>query len=98
MPKKTHAGLRKGCSRPRVSRNRKTMSRPARTAVYPGTFDPVTLGHLDVLRRASRLFDHVIVAVAPLVVGWLKFRHQRKAMEREFPPKPVSLKRRLDRD
>ena len=41
------------------------MSRPARTAVYPGTFDPVTLGHLDVLRRASRLFDHVIVAVAP---------------------------------
>ncbi|MFZ9437375.1 MAG: adenylyltransferase/cytidyltransferase family protein, partial [Opitutales bacterium] len=41
------------------------MSRPARTAVYPGTFDPVTLGHLDVLRRASRLFDRVIVAVAP---------------------------------
>jgi pantetheine-phosphate adenylyltransferase len=41
------------------------MPRPARTAVYPGTFDPVTLGHLDVLRRASRLFDHVIVAVAP---------------------------------
>ena len=41
------------------------MPRPARTAVYPGTFDPVTLGHLDVLRRASRLFDRVIVAVAP---------------------------------
>jgi pantetheine-phosphate adenylyltransferase len=41
------------------------MPRALRTAVYPGTFDPVTLGHLDVLRRASRLFDHVIVAVAP---------------------------------
>ncbi len=41
------------------------MSRPPRIAVYPGTFDPVTLGHLDVLRRASRLFDLVIVAVAP---------------------------------
>ena len=41
------------------------MSRPLRIAVYPGTFDPITLGHLDVLRRASRLFDRVIVAVAP---------------------------------
>ena len=34
------------------------------TAVYPGTFDPVTLGHEDLMRRASRLFDRVIVAVA----------------------------------
>jgi len=33
-------------------------------ALYPGTFDPVTYGHLDVLTRASRLFDQVIVAVA----------------------------------
>jgi pantetheine-phosphate adenylyltransferase len=36
-----------------------------RIAVYPGTFDPFTLGHLDVLLRALRLFDKVIVAVAP---------------------------------
>lgn len=35
-----------------------------RLAVYPGTFDPWTLGHQDVLERASRLFDEVIVAVA----------------------------------
>ena len=34
------------------------------TAVYPGTFDPVTLGHEDLARRASRLFDEVILAVA----------------------------------
>ena len=34
------------------------------TAVYPGTFDPFTLGHLDVLKRAARLFDRVILAVA----------------------------------
>ena len=40
------------------------MARQRRTAVYPGTFDPVTKGHLDVLRRAARLFDKVIVAVA----------------------------------
>lgn len=33
------------------------------TAVYPGSFDPVTNGHLDVTRRAARLFDQVIVAV-----------------------------------
>ena len=35
-----------------------------RIAIYPGTFDPVTNGHLDLMRRAARLFDHVIVAVA----------------------------------
>ena len=34
------------------------------TAVYPGTFDPMTLGHEDLMRRASRLFEHLIVAVA----------------------------------
>ena len=33
-------------------------------AVYPGTFDPVTYGHLDVIKRASRLFDKVFVGVA----------------------------------
>ena len=34
------------------------------TAVYPGTFDPLTLGHLDLLERACPLFEEVIVAVA----------------------------------
>lgn len=34
-----------------------------RTAIFPGSFDPFTLGHLDVLRSALRLFDKVIVAV-----------------------------------
>lgn len=33
-------------------------------AIYPGTFDPITLGHQDMVRRAARLFDRVIVAVA----------------------------------
>ncbi len=33
-------------------------------ALYPGSFDPVTNGHLDVIQRASRLFDKIIVAVA----------------------------------
>lgn len=35
-----------------------------RIVVYPGTFDPITLGHIDVLDRACNLFDHVIVAIA----------------------------------
>jgi pantetheine-phosphate adenylyltransferase len=41
-------------------------------AVYPGTFDPMTLGHEDVIRRAIQLFDKVIVAVAA--------GHHKKAM------------------
>lgn len=35
----------------------------ATTAVYPGSFDPVTLGHIDILERAALLFDRVIIAV-----------------------------------
>lgn len=34
-----------------------------RTAVYPGSFDPITYGHLDIIHRAARVFDKVIVAV-----------------------------------
>lgn len=34
------------------------------TAIYPGTFDPITLGHEDIVRRAAQLFDRVVVAVA----------------------------------
>ena len=33
-------------------------------AVYPGTFDPVTYGHIDIIKRAARIYDKVIVAVA----------------------------------
>lgn len=36
----------------------------ARRLIYPGTFDPITLGHLDVITRALRLFDELIIAVA----------------------------------
>lgn len=35
-----------------------------RHCIYPGTFDPITFGHLDVLARAAKLFDHVTVAIA----------------------------------
>ena len=36
----------------------------ARIAVYPGSFDPITLGHLDVIERGCRIFDELVVAVA----------------------------------
>lgn len=35
-----------------------------KTAVYPGTFDPITLGHLDIVERASKLFDKIVVSVS----------------------------------
>jgi pantetheine-phosphate adenylyltransferase len=40
------------------------MSEPGRKALFPASFDPVTNGHLDIARRAARLFDEVILAVA----------------------------------
>jgi len=33
-------------------------------AIYPGTFDPITLGHIDVINRASKIFDRIIVSIA----------------------------------
>ncbi len=35
-----------------------------RSAIYPGTFDPITLGHVDVVQRGLKLFDEIIIAVA----------------------------------
>ena len=35
-----------------------------RIGIYPGTFDPITNGHTDLVERASKLFDHIIVAIA----------------------------------
>jgi pantetheine-phosphate adenylyltransferase len=34
------------------------------TAIYPGTFDPVTRGHIDICQRALKMFDHVVIGVA----------------------------------
>ena len=36
---------------------------PMITAIYPGTFDPITLGHLDIIDRASKIFDRLVVSV-----------------------------------
>jgi len=52
-----------------------------RRGVYPGTFDPVTKGHLHLIQRASKLVDHLIVAVADTPKTGALFTHEeRKAM------------------
>jgi pantetheine-phosphate adenylyltransferase len=40
-----------------------SMVKPQRIAVYPGSFDPLTNGHVDIIRRGARLFDRIVVAV-----------------------------------
>jgi pantetheine-phosphate adenylyltransferase len=55
-----------------------------RRAVYPGTFDPITRGHEDLVRRAALLFDHVVVAIAASRVKNPFFTlEERVAMARE---------------
>jgi pantetheine-phosphate adenylyltransferase len=55
-----------------------------RIAVYPGSFDPITLGHLNVMERASRLFDRLIVAVGVNLEKQTMFTpEERQAMIRE---------------
>ncbi len=50
--------------RPDVTAERRgSHSRPERVAVYPGSFDPITNGHVDIIERGARLFDRIIVAV-----------------------------------
>ena len=41
------------------------MKKPSTVGIYPGTFDPVTFGHIDLIQRALGIFDKVIVAIAP---------------------------------
>ena len=56
-----------------------------KTAVYPGTFDPMTLGHFDLIKRAAKLYDKLIVAVAATSKkqGALFDAEERLAMIRE---------------
>lgn len=49
-----------------------------RIAVYPGSFDPITLGHQDVMKRASRLFDRLIVGVGVNIEKRLMFNPEER--------------------
>jgi len=58
-------------------------------AIYPGTFDPVTVGHLDIMKRASTMFDEIIIAVAKSASKIPMFTHEQriemvKATTKEF--------------
>jgi len=57
-------------------------------AVYPGTFDPITMGHLDIIQRALHLFDKVVIAVAENAAKKTLFPlEERLEMIRDcFPP------------
>lgn len=59
-----------------------------RVGLYPGTFDPVTLGHLDIIKRAVKLVDHLVIGVATNAAKEPLFTlEERKAMlEREAGP------------
>ncbi|HET6512682.1 MAG TPA: pantetheine-phosphate adenylyltransferase [Candidatus Kapabacteria bacterium] len=64
-----------------------------RIAIYPGTFDPITFGHIDVIGRASDLFDEVIVALAknsqksPLLSDEERYHLVQRSIEECFPTK-----------
>ena len=67
-----------------------------RLAVYPGSFDPITRGHIDVVERASRLFDRLVVAVltntrkVPSLDAEARARIIREALDEELPAEVAS--------
>jgi len=59
-------------------------------AIYPGTFDPITVGHMDIVRRACKVFDEIILAVAESKGKNPMFTHDERiamaqAATKEFP-------------
>jgi len=55
------------------------MSDARTTAVFPGTFDPITNGHLDVIRRGAAIFDELIVAIGVNPEKTSRFEQERRA-------------------
>jgi pantetheine-phosphate adenylyltransferase len=51
---------------------------PEKTAIYPGSFDPITYGHIDIIKRAVTLFDRVIIAVARNIAKSPLFSEQER--------------------
>ena len=61
------------------------------TAIYPGSFDPLTFGHIDILQRSVRLFDRVVIAIltnsqkAPLFTIEERLAMVREVVNPKFP-------------
>jgi pantetheine-phosphate adenylyltransferase len=75
-----------------------TDQRPLRTAIFPGSFDPITNGHVDIIRRALRLFDRVVVGVLVNVAKQPHFTaDERVAIVREvFAGEPAVVAETFD--
>lgn len=63
-------------------RNRRGTEGGIRTAIYAGSFDPVTLGHVDLIERGSRLFDQLVVAVGnnPAKATWFSLEERQQML------------------
>ena len=46
-----------------------------KVAIYPGTFDPITFGHIDVIKKALKLFDKIVVAVSDVDNKAVSYKH-----------------------
>jgi pantetheine-phosphate adenylyltransferase len=64
-----------------------------RSALYSGTFDPLTNGHLDVIRQGAALFDRVVVAIGvhPGKTPWLSFEARRSIIEEACGAFPATI-------
>ena len=64
------------------------MAGKTRIGLYPGTFDPVTLGHLDIIKRAVKLVDHLVIGVAtnPSKEPLFTLEERKEMLEREAQP------------
>lgn len=61
-----------------------------KTAIYPGSFDPVTNGHLDIIQRASKMFDKLVVVVLINPLKTYSFSMKERC---EFLKKPLRISR-----
>lgn len=67
----------------------------SKIAVYPGSFDPITTGHLDIIERISHIFDHIIVLVADANEKKYLFTAQERA---DFLKKATSGNKKIEID
>jgi pantetheine-phosphate adenylyltransferase len=74
-----------------------TLNKKVTTAIYPGSFDPLTFGHVDIVERSARLFDHVIVSIltnsekAPLFSVEERTEIMRQILKPRFPNVEVDV-------